>query len=482
MHKTFTIVALAIAATSSPLALAEQSPDIARCVELASAGKFADAEPYCAKAAENSGKDGKVLYGDLLARKGDSDAAMKLYTQVLEGATPDKLTPAEFNALNSRALLGLYTGRAGADVDAEASLKLNPNDVELLKTGAQYSKSDSRKLAYADRLVALDPKNAEHHVLRSYVLVSNNQVSDAFEAAEAALKLDPKSATALNARGYARGAMGDYVKAEKDFAAVTRKVPNEPDPWVYRAEVLAKLERPGDAIESANKALNLKPDHERALMLRAHANLALGNAAAALADIQNIKAQEYVWMVGDMKLTAESMISAQNALKPDSVAAMEQNRSIVIGGMASYLHSKCGYFTVPSNVQDEPDNDGLHAYGDCMNQWARTENDEETAKAMSADVIAAAERLFETGKWVEDAENIVCSKMPKKSKCIDDALYSRALAAQDVFDDPRTLVVNAEFDRLNRDIASYNAMVSRFNAASKTASFLQGVANALSAQ
>jgi len=477
----FTIVALAIAAAPSPLAWAEPSQAYSQCVAFARQDKLAEAEPFCVQAATEPGKEGKVLHGDFLSRKGDVDGAIKRYNEVLEGADPAKFTPAEFTALKNRALVGFYSGRPAADADARAVLKLAPNDVDVLRAAAQYAATG--KLEYVDRLIALDPKSAEYQVWRSYISSSQREYDEALVAAEAALKLQPGSPFALTARGYAHGASGEYAKAEKDHAAVTRKVPNEPDPWINRAEMLYQLKRYDDAVESASQGLSLRPGDARALGVRGNAHLAMGNADAALADGQGIQgSQEYVWIASQIQETAEIMRDAQRAMTPQAVASLEADRAIVLGAIGAEMHQACGYFTVPSAIQDEPDNDALHAYADCLDRWRDTEYDEQSARSIGQDAIAAGERLGRAESDVDEAEQFLCSNMPKKAKCIDDALHARAIAALDISGNPKEILRSAEVDRLNRDIASYNAMVSRFNATSKAASFLQGVANALSAQ
>jgi len=482
MHYRFTIVAVAIAATCAPLAFAEQSPSYVQCLALIKQQKITEAEPICAQAAAEPGKSGKLLFADFLTHKEDWHGAIARYSEILKDTDPANLTDVEFTALRNRAMSRFFANDMDAILDARAVLARSPKDVELLSVAAQYSQTLANRLEFIDQLIALEPKNVEYQVWRVYALLEKEDPEAAMVAAEAAVKLDSGNPLAITARAYAWAAQGNYVKAEKDLTAVTRKLPNEPDAWTNRAEVLHQLERYQDSIESATKALAIKADHPRALLVRANAQLSLGNGEAALTDLAGFSGEENSYAAMSMRETAEKMVVAQNALKAESVFAMEQDRATLLGGMASYMHNKCGYFNVPSSPQDEPDNDGLHVYGDCLNNWLQYDDSDELNEAVGSAAIAAAERLYNASQWVEEADSLLCSKMPKKSKCIDDKLLARAQASLDIFDNPKLLVHNAEVDRLNRDIASYNGSVSRSNAINNAASFLQGVADALAAQ
>jgi len=475
-HTRFTIVTLAITAAWSPASFAQQSPSAAQCVALVNEEKITEAESFCAKAAAEPGKDGKLLYADFLGRKGDWDGAYGRYSEILDGVDLTRPTQTEFSALRNRALLGFFREKTFADDDARASLALMPKDVELLRAGTQTSRSLDRRLEYANLLVALDPKSVEAHVLRSYALSGASKGPEALAAAETAAKLDSNSPYPLMARGFAHSAMGEHAKAEREFAAAARKVPNEPDPRVNQAEMLVALKRFDDAIAVATEALKLRPNHDGALRLRGAARLQMGDAEAALADIAAANKIQFVF--GNLQDTAEKVLAAQKAMQPDSIAAMEQDRQIVIAGMEAHLHRKCGYYSI--STADDSDNTALTAYRDCIRDWYKTEN-AEIREAVGREVLEAGSRFAATAELVDDAEGLQCSRMPRKSRCIPDSLYARALASYDL-SDPRSLVGQAEFNRLNQEVAAYNASIKRQNAMMKTANFLEALADALSEQ
>jgi tetratricopeptide (TPR) repeat protein len=472
----FTIVALAITAASSSASFAEGSPAAAQCVALINQEKIAEAEAFCVKAAAEPGKDGKLLYADYLGRKGDFDGAASRYSEILDGVDLAKPTQTEYSALRNRAFLKFFRQESSADDDVRAVLKLMPEDPELLEVAAQSSSSPDRRLEYADRLVALNPKSVQAQVLRSYALVGLKKGEEALTAAETAAKLDPDSPLPLIARGFAHSIMGDHTKAEREFAAAARKAPNEPEPKVSQAEMLVALKRFDDAIQVATEALALRPNHSGALRLRASARLSMGDAEGALADIDAANKIQFVF--GNARESAEKVMKAQKAMQPASIAAMERDRLIVLAGMEAHLRSHCGNYSV--STSDDADNTGLTTYRDCIRDWYKTDY-AEIRETIGRDVLEAGSRFAATAELVDDAERLQCSKMPRKSRCVPDSLYARALASYDL-SDPRSLVGQAEFARLNQEVAVYNASVKRQNALIKTANFLDAVANALSSQ
>lgn len=478
MHKTFAFVALAVAATSSPLALAAQSKVAAQCVALVNQDKLDEAKPSCAAAAEEPGKEGKVLYAGFLSRTGDFKSAIEAYSELLDGVDLDSPTDAEYDALRSRALVRFYVQGAGADEDAAHALKLHPRDVELLEMGAQNSPEGQKRLVYADQLVTIDPKSVEHLVLRCYALVTLQRGQDALGCAEAALKMDPKSPSALSARAFAYQTLKENSKAERDFSAVARMVPNAAGPRVNLAELLGGLRRYDDAIEQLTAALKLEPDNTRALLARADYYLATGNGEAALADAKKINPSETAYDMDDLQEKAEEMAETMAALQPESVAMMERDRATVLGVMERHMHKTCGYF----DVRENSDNDALDEYWDCLQTWTNSAHGDDFYDSFSADENAAYMRFYKTADWIDEGDELVCSKMPKKSRCIDDKTQARAVAMLDMFSNPKSIVSDAEFDRLNKGVDAHNARVRRQNALDTAGEVLKGIAEGLSSQ
>ena len=149
-HNRLAIVALAITAAWPTASFAQESSAAAQCAALMGQDKIAEAELHCAKAAEGPGKFGKLLYADLLVRKGELDDATRRYAEILEGVDLAKPTQTEYLALRNRVLMEYHYQRPFDENDALAALKLVPDDVELLEAGARASASQLQRLEYAD--------------------------------------------------------------------------------------------------------------------------------------------------------------------------------------------------------------------------------------------------------------------------------------------------------------------------------------------
>lgn len=158
----------------------------------------------------------------------------------------------------------------------------------------------------------------------------------------------------------------------------------------------------------------------------------------------NFRAQADRYDAGVMQFTAirvdaNKILSARKAMQAGSIAAMEQDRQIVLEGIRAHLHGKCGYYSVsPGDV--DADNDELDAYRDCINEW------------------------YKIG-----------------DNALGSSLVTRAVASSDL-SDPRGLVGEGEFARLNREVDAYNSHVRRVNGLLKTASFFRALAQGLSSQ
>jgi tetratricopeptide (TPR) repeat protein len=285
----FTIAASAILAAWCSATSAGQSAAYSRCVELTNRFSFEEATPFCEQAATEDGDEGLLLYGQFVQMAGLPEDAQAIYSHLLLHADLSNPTAAQRAALRRRAMMGFESGSAAADADAAALLELVPGDVELLRAGAQGASSAAMRIEYADRLIALDPKVVDYHVLRSYALSAASQPAKALAAAETALQLDPDSALALTARGFAHAAGGDLATALRDHTAAAGKAPNESGPWTNVASTLFELGRYADAIQAAGEALEIEPIESRALLIRASAYLKTGNAERAIADLRVVE-------------------------------------------------------------------------------------------------------------------------------------------------------------------------------------------------
>jgi tetratricopeptide (TPR) repeat protein len=448
----------------------------AQCMALVEQGKPAEAEPFCAKA-ERESTEGMLMYADFLFRGGDHKGAIQRYTAILALADSANLRPVELMALGHRAIARLNSYKSeDARRDVEAYLAVRPNDVELLALLVQYAQLNADRVEYARRLVAAKPGEMEFNLMLVDALIRDGKGADAVAAAEAAMQLDASSGIAQTWRGYAHGAAGDHVKAERDHAAVARRLPKEPDPRANLANSLMEQQRYPEAIAAAGEALKLKPDHYDALAIRAEARLRMGDGHGALEDHRSAQRVSTSKVFTNFEERATQVIATHEAMTEGSLARLESDRLAVLEAVANDLHRVCGNYQVP----DHEDNENLDAYRDCTLAWSKGRQG--IAKNLTPEAMTTVERFYGNRRWIESALSLRCSTMPRKSRCVDDSAIARAQAAFAGMDNPTVLIGNAEWDRLNREVDVYNARLSRQNAVNKYVSFMQALSDALAEQ
>jgi tetratricopeptide (TPR) repeat protein len=144
--------------------------------------------------------------------------------------------------------------------------------LEKRDKGAAQRAADSG-IRYAERAVALDPGNAEHHrvlgtlcgqVIPANVLAGLKYGRRAQEAINRAIELDPKSAQAHLARGignyYLPAFMGGGVElALKDFRKASELDRTLADAHLWLGLALRKLNRNAEARHAFAQSLKLNP-------------------------------------------------------------------------------------------------------------------------------------------------------------------------------------------------------------------------------
>lgn len=457
-------------------ALAEEPGAADQCRMLLSAGKHAEAKASCEAAGES--REGKLLHGDYLASTRDLEGAIKRYSEGLEGYDAAKPTELQLALLQRRAIVHFHLGHSrSASEDASAVLKHRPDDPEMIQVIAATTPSDEVRLKYVDKLIALQPDNADFIAWRARALHQAGRHQEAIDAAEKALKIDPKSDHALTIRGFAYSAMGDHAKAVRDHTTVAKRNPTDAQPRANVAEAHLAAKRFPEAITAATEALAIDAANVDALMVRAQARLSMGDGESALADMDSVLKLNPALRVAQLQNYANALVEAQRAFSAASVKQFEADREYLLQYVWSHLRSSCGYFRQP----DYEDNANLNAYWDCVKAWQQGD-DARFEMNPGEEVLAADKRFSAMVDWIGRAEPWRCSNMPKKSRCIDDKLYARVEAAAAGMDEPKLLVRKAELTRLNAEVAAYNASVKRQNALATTANFLQALADELARQ
>jgi spermidine synthase len=137
---------------------------------------------------------------------------------------------------------------------------------------------DDRALAEIDRAIALEPKNADFHLLRAQILVTQEKTGDAAKAAELVLELDRtkvKKIMALAEDLYLSEAKSVYLKALAVKAG-------EIIPYVGLGTVALQRNQIAEAESWLIQAAKLQPRHPTVLLALGRLELAKKNYARAV--------------------------------------------------------------------------------------------------------------------------------------------------------------------------------------------------------
>ena len=129
-----------------------------------------------------------------------------------------------------------------------------------------------RVVPAARRALAADPQDAMAHALLALALAHLEQGHDAVEAGRRAVAIDPEMAFAHYAHGWAQVEHGDFAAAERAAREALRIDPSG-DAYALLAQVHLRQRRWKDALDVAERGLQVEPEHPACANLRA---LALG--------------------------------------------------------------------------------------------------------------------------------------------------------------------------------------------------------------
>jgi tetratricopeptide (TPR) repeat protein len=148
------------------------------------------------------------------------------------------------------------------------------------------SNSDwARAVPAAREALAADPQNAHAHALLALALSNLEQPRDAVEAARRAVALDPELAFAHYVLGHALFDYDDVSGAERAAREALRL---DPDAQSYSllAQVLARRSQWQEALEAAERGLEIDPENTSCANLRALALSHLGRGGEAEAALR----------------------------------------------------------------------------------------------------------------------------------------------------------------------------------------------------
>jgi tetratricopeptide (TPR) repeat protein len=119
---------------------------------------------------------------------------------------------------------------------------------------------------------------------RASAFMDAGQFEPALDDLDAALKLDPKSASALRSRGKCLARLGRQDEAFVDLDRAIELSRGDAEPFAQRGEINYAVGRFREALHDYEQALWIKSDHAGAMVGRGHAKYRLGQIAAAVTD------------------------------------------------------------------------------------------------------------------------------------------------------------------------------------------------------
>lgn len=140
-------------------------------------------------------------------------------------------------------------------------------------------------LAAYDKVVELDPKDAEGWEARSRTHESLGHFDEAIDDASKAIDLDPAMTRAWINRGVARQGKRDHAGAIADFTKALELDPKDSLAWYNRGVVRRDSGDCENAVLDFSKAIELRPDHGYAILNRGGALMALSRIDEGMADL-----------------------------------------------------------------------------------------------------------------------------------------------------------------------------------------------------
>jgi len=186
-----------------------------------------------------------------LMQQGNSEEALKIYTRLLETCPDSKEAVQGWIMVNAQHM-------QGPEEMSESLVQLQelyPANTGILFFKAFIEASTGKNeaaLKDIDALIQLQPDTALHYILKGQVLGAQENYSEASEAFEIAISLDP----------------------------------SRPDVWGMKAAALAKSGRFEEAFASINKGMELAPNDPVNIYNRACIYALKGDKANALADLE----------------------------------------------------------------------------------------------------------------------------------------------------------------------------------------------------
>jgi tetratricopeptide (TPR) repeat protein len=178
------------------------------------------------------------------------------FQEVLDGqkARFKELDP----GIYSVCIFGSYNRRRCESIDMYPPAGRNSYRVtrEFAPPSSLLGRRDLNKVSLGDLSV---PQAARDELVQAELARSRDQIQEAIEHLQEAIRIFPDYADALNNLGTCYSQIHDYVKAEECFAKVTRLNPEFYGGWVNLSSSLLSLSKFGEAFDASKHAYEMLP-------------------------------------------------------------------------------------------------------------------------------------------------------------------------------------------------------------------------------
>jgi tetratricopeptide (TPR) repeat protein len=158
----------------------------------------------------------------------------------------------------------------------------------ILATQAGANNDAVKQKEYLDQLVAAYPNDERAHFNLGGWYFGQQDFPKAIEHYRKATEINPSYSGAWNILGYAYRQNADFANAEKAFQKYIELIPGDPNPYDSYAELLLKMGRFDEAIAQYRKALAIEPNFLASHFGIAAAQMYMGKANEAAAEIAHI--------------------------------------------------------------------------------------------------------------------------------------------------------------------------------------------------
>lgn len=274
--------------------------------------------------------------GLLAQQKGDAGAAINAYSESL------KVEPESGFALGHRAQANVMAGNQDAAlVDAAAALELQPDwiDLYLLRANIYRRRGDLKATALeADRAISKNPEDAHAYVVAANIYSATDRDADAMKAFDRAIAIKPEAYIYLNRS--LRRPKKDLAGRYADIDAALKLDPKNAEALETKAQLQQEENNLDGAIATYTDALANSPKDSVLLVSRGIAYARSGSTKRAETDFSDARANaaapgifnNMCWAKATAGVFLESALSDCNeALKgsPDEVGFLD-SRGLVL--------------------------------------------------------------------------------------------------------------------------------------------------------